>query len=105
MNCQHDYIISEGKIKCRLCDKEIVRLTKSLAVCQSLKQARRILDELAIANKYVADRWESNSVIYSRIEDRIRHELRIIQGGKRKWTIVKSSEIKSDMKITDIFEK
>ena len=64
-------------------------LEKELAVCQSLTHARRVQDELGAANDYKVKGWEGKSIVYSRLDNGVESELKIVVKGKRKFSLVK----------------
>ena len=60
-----------------------------LGTMQSLKDARRYLDELAVSGEYKAKEYGEFSVVYSKLRDGIEELITIEKRGKRQWSVVK----------------
>ena len=60
-------------------------LMEELGSTNSLKQARRLMEEIAISGRWTAVRAGSHSVIYSKGND----EMTVLKKDARSWAIVK----------------
>jgi len=59
---------------------------------QSMKSARKVVDEIAASGGFTADHIQDGSVVYTKLEGRYRITLAIEKEGERKYTVVKSTE-------------
>ena len=90
---EHDYIIRIDNImQCRLCGKIGGEVMEVITTVQSLKQARRIQDEIVQFGGWEVVNRNKYSVVYSRVYSRnnndITEELKVERKGIRRWDVV-----------------
>lgn len=67
MKHEHDPILQLGGIiRCRKCGEILPEMTEEITTVTSRRRAEKILQEIAVAGKYRADRFEGGFVVYSR---------------------------------------
>jgi len=90
MNCNHDNIITLNGICCRICGEIGGEIVELVGTTQSLRQARRIQDEIASQGDWQASDTNEYSIVYCREKDgNITEELRIERKGTRSWQVIK----------------
>ena len=64
-----------------------------LATVQSLKRARRLLDELAVEGQWKPGEYGECSIVYTRVMDSGQvEELTIYKKGERHWEVVRQTK-------------
>ena len=56
---------------------------------QSLKQARRLLDELATQGGWKADRYGEYSIVFTRTKGGFCEEMTVVKKADKQWSVVK----------------
>ena len=92
--CNHEFITGlDGIPRCRKCGQIGGKHMEELGIFWSLKQARRVMDEIAVSGNYRPDEVGPKSVIYRR-SNGIQESLYIIKKADRQWCIIKEIKVK-----------
>ena len=90
MEHEHDVEITiDGLLKCRLCGVFLQNTEKELATFSSKRMAKDMLEEIAVAGKYVATSFNDGFVTYTKEGHGIREEVYGRKKNERTYTIVK----------------
>ena len=76
MKHEHDPVLMlDGLIKCRTCGKILPSMEEEISIVTSRRRAEKILQEIAVAGSYQADKFENGFVVYSKEYNNYREEV------------------------------
>jgi hypothetical protein len=92
--CEHDPIIVNGNIKCRLCGEILKEMEVIVTTVQSGIQARRIVDQIIVGKDYIPDRINGQGyVVHIKTNNGIFEELTIDQKATRSYAVIRKLTI------------
>ena len=89
MEHEHEIEIIDGVLKCWSCGELLENTEKELATFSSRRMAKDMLEEIAVAGKYVATSFSDGFVTYTKEERGIREEVFGRKKNERTYAIVK----------------
>lgn len=76
MKHEHDPVLMlDGLIKCKTCGTTLPSMEEEISIVTSRRRAEKILQEIAVAGSYQADRFEEGFVVYSKEDNNYREEV------------------------------
>ena len=98
MKCDHEHMIGLDKVmRCRKCGALGGKSMEELATFQSLRQARYLLERMALDGNYGITAMGTHSAIYTRSSENMEEKIYVDRKGDRKWVIAKVIESKEVM--------
>lgn len=89
--CEHanTEITLDDQIKCKDCGSILEFVEKKVATATSMRAAKALQEEIAVAGRYIASAFDDSFVVYLKIKGNIKEEVLCKKKGNRSFQIFK----------------